>query len=124
MKTIFYDNIGFDSETMFYETGTIKSFPAHYAYNQHVLAGTATSVKMRGSMTVEDNGTFTFAPSVPSNHPRYQTIFHTKHGSVRETKEDFIMVIKLPKRLGKKRLCALHYEMAAMLHRFLKTFKW
>lgn len=110
-------------DTMFYQAGTIKSFPASYERNQHILSGTNNAVRMRGSMTVNDDGTFTFAPTQSLNQPRYQTIFTTKHGYVRETKEDLIMTIKLPKRLGKWRICALHYQVTIILHQFLKNLK-
>lgn len=111
-------------DTMFYEAGTIKSFPANFERNQHILAGTNNSVRMRGSMTVQDDGTFTFAPTQSLNLPRYQTIYTTKYGYVRETKEDLIMTVKLPKRVGKWKICALHYQVTITLHQFLKRLKW
>ena len=111
-------------DTMFYEAGTIKSFPASYERNQHILAGTENAVRLRGNIVISDDGSFTFAPNNSSNTPRYQTVYKIKYGFVRETKEHLIVTIKLPKRLGKLKLCAKHYETSTLLHQFLKKYLW
>lgn len=124
MKRYILEDVGMAMDTMFYEAGTIKSYPANYERNQHILAGTAKEVKVRGWMTIFDDGEHTFVPSATTNIPRYHTVYKIKNGTVRETKENLIVTIKLPKRMGKHKLCAKHYETFISLHKFLKKFKW
>lgn len=124
MKDILLEDVSMAMDTTLFQSGLIKSYPANYERDQHILSGTSTSVRMKGNVVLCDDGSFTFAPTNSSNTPRYQTIYTTKHGFVRETKEDLIMTIKLPKRLGKWKICALHYQVTLVLHQFLKNLKW
>lgn len=123
-KRIFAKTLEMDSTTIIYENGEVVTSPADYAEANGLFDKTKDSVNQSGRFKVFQGGGTHFIPYRQTSCRRYEPVFETHYGLIRETKEDLIFIIRLPKNMGKKALCAKHFEVTKIIREFLKTFKW
>ena len=98
---VFIDTIHIETQTTYAENGRINILPCAFEENPHlVLHGDRASQK--GRMVTEDDGTSHFHPYATDSGSRYNTLFRTAHGSVKETQEQVIFQLRFPKQLGKE----------------------
>ena len=69
----------------------------------------------------EDDGTSCFRPYAHGSGSRYNTLFQTAHGSVKETLNDIIVQLRFPKRLGKALIEAMFKDESEEVAAFIKT---
>ena len=116
---VFINNVRIETQTVFNENGKINIFPCAFEENPHLVAhGNRASQKGR---MITDDGTSCFSPYAINSGSRYNTLFLTPHGSVKETLHDVIFQIRFPKQLGKSLIeNMLHDEQTEQLA-FVKT---
>ena len=97
---VFVDTVNIDTQTTYSENGKININRCPYEENPHlVLHG--DSVSQKGRMVTDDDGTSCFRPYAVDSGSRYNTLFRTAHGIVKETQNDVLFLQRFPKKLGK-----------------------
>jgi len=119
-RIVFIDNTSIETQTVYFENGKIKVSPWKLEENHHIVAD-GNFVSQKGRMVTEDDGTSVFRPYAVGSGSRYKTIFCTGHGMMKETKNDIIVQLHLPKRLGKAMIKALLMEEVEEMCAFIKT---
>lgn len=69
-----------DTQTVYHHNGDIKVTPASYELAKNVAPEVT---KLRGTVTMQENGTFFFRADRPGCGPRFETVFETEHARVR-----------------------------------------
>lgn len=126
-KRVFIDNIRIETQTVFNENGNINIYPCAFEENPHlVLDGDRASQK--GRMVTNNDGTSHFHAYATGSGSRYNTLFRTAHGEVKETQNDIIFQLRFPKRLGKSLIENMlreeHKELMAFVTTRRSETKW
>ena len=117
---VFVDNVNIDTQTTYSENGKININRCPYEENPHLVQN-GDRVSQKGRMVTEDDGTSCFRPYAHGSGSRYNTLFQTAHGSVKETLNDVIFQLRFPKRLGKILIESMLREEQEELTAFVKT---
>jgi hypothetical protein len=75
----------------------------------------------KGRMVTQDDGSSCFRPYAQDSGSRYNTLFLTAHGSVKETQHDVIFQLRFPKRIDKGLLEKILHEEQEEQLTFVKT---
>lgn len=119
-KKLFVDNIRIETQTVYNENGNINIYRCAYEENPHlVLHGDRVSQK--GRMVTHDDGTSSFRPYAVESGSRYNRLFETAHGTVKETLNDIIIQLRFPKRLGKALVGTLFKDESEEVAAFIRT---
>ena len=119
-KNVFSDNFRIETQTVFNENGNINIYPCHFE-EKHFIVADGNQAKQKGRMVTEDDGTSLFRPYAVDSGSRYNTLFSTAHGTMKESKNDIIVQLRLPKRLGKAIMKSILYDEAGEMCDFIKT---
>ena len=119
-KNIFIQNLRMETQTFFTENGNINIYPCAFELGQHIVSG-GNRVRQKGCMVTEDDGTSHFRAYAKDSGSRYNTLFGTAHGEVKETLETVIFQLRFPKRLGKALIESLFREETDEQAAFIKT---
>ena len=119
-KNIFIQNLRMETQTIFTENGNINIYPCPFELGQHIVSG-GNSVRQKGCMVTEDDGTSRFRAYAKDSGSRYNTLFRTAHGEVKETRRNVIFQLRFPKRMGKALIQALLREEQEEQQAFVKT---
>ena len=117
---VFIDNINIDTQTTYSENGKININRCPYEENPHLVQN-GDRVSQKGRMVTEDDGTSCFRPYAQNSGSRYNTLFQTAHGTVKETLNDVIIQLRFPKRLGKALIEAMFKDETEEVAAFIKT---
>lgn len=119
-EKIFIDNIRLETQTVFNENGNINIYPCGFEENPYLVQD-GDRASQKGRMVTHDDGTSHFRAYAHGSGSRYNTLYRTLHGTVKETQEDVLFQLRFPKRMGKSLIAAmLHDEHDEMLA-FVKT---
>lgn len=117
---VFVDNVNIDTQTRYFENGNINIYRCAYVENPHlVLHGDRVSQK--GRMVTQDDGTSSFRPYAVESGSRYNRLFETAHGTVKETQNDIIIQLRFPKRLGKALVGTMFKDESEEVAAFIMT---
>ena len=119
-QKVFIDTISIETQTVFNENGNINIFPCAFEENPHMVRH-GDRASQKGRMVTEDNGTSRFRPYAHDSGSRYNTLFQTAHGMVKETQSDVIVQLRFPKRLGKSLIESMLREEQEEQAAFVKT---
>ena len=119
-KNIFIQNLRMETQTIFTENGNINIYPCAFELGQHIVSG-GNRVRQKGCMVTEDDGTSRFRAYAKDSGSRYNTLFRTAHGEVKETRRNVIFQLRFPKRMGKALIQALLREEQEEQQAFVKT---
>jgi hypothetical protein len=117
---VFIDNINIDTQTTYSENGKININRCPYEENPHLVLN-GDRVSQKGRMVTEDDGTSCFRPYATNSGSRYNNLFQTAHGTVKETLNDVIIQLRFPKRLGKALIEAMFKDETEEVAAFIKT---
>ena len=120
-KNIFVGNLQMETQTIFTENGNINIYPCSFELGHHIIAGGGERVRQKGCMVTEDDGTSHFHAYAVDSGSRYNTLFRTAHGEIKETRHSVIFQLRFPKRLGKALIEALLREEQEEQQAFVKT---
>ena len=119
-QKVFIDTISIETQTVFNENGNINIFPCAFEENPHLVRH-GDRASQKGRMVTEDDGTSRFRPYAHDSGSRYNTLFQTAHGTVKETLNDVIIQLRFPKRLGKALIEAMFKDETEEVAAFIKT---
>ena len=119
-QNVFVDDIRIESQTLFCQNGNINIFPCAFEEN-HFIVANGDRASQKGRMVTEDNGTSHFHPYAVDSGSRYNTLFRTAHGEVKETRESIIFQLRFPKRLGKSLIMSMLRDEQGEQQAFVKT---
>ena len=105
-KNVFIDTIQIETQTVFCQNGNINIFPCSFEDNHNIVVN-GDRASQKGRMVTEDDGTSHFRPYATDSGSRYNMLFRTSHGEVKETNSDVIFLLRFPKKLGKERVAEL-----------------
>jgi len=105
-QNVFTDNIRIETQTIYAENGNINIYPCAFEENPHLVAHGDTA-SQKGRMITHDDGTSHFNAYAVDSGSRYNTLFRTAHGEVKETRESIIFQLRFHKRLGKAAIMAM-----------------
>ena len=117
---VFIENLQMETQTVFTENGNINIYPCGFEAGQHIVSG-GDCASQKGRMVTEDDGTSHFRAYAKDSGSRYNTLFRTAHGEVKETQENVIFQLRFSKRLGKALIESLYHEETEELAAFIKT---
>ena len=119
-KNIFIQNLRMETQTVFTENGNINIYPCSFELGQHIVSG-GNQVRQKGCMVTEDDGTSHFHAYAKDSGSRYNTLFRTAHGEIKETRHCVIFQLRFPKRLDKELIESLLRKEQEELRAFVKT---
>ena len=119
---IFIENLQMETQTVFYQNGNINIYPCSFEAGQHIVVG-GDRASQKGRMVTEDDGTSSFRAYATDSGSRYNTLFRTAHGEVKETREKVIFLLRFPKRMSKELITALHRKECGEQAAYIKTRK-
>ena len=107
-------------QTVFNENGNINIYPCAFEENHNIVAHGDTA-SQKGRMVTHDDGTSHFRAYAHDSGHRYNTLFRTAHGEVKETRESIIFQLRFPKRLGKSLIMSMLRDEQDDQRAFVKT---
>lgn len=119
-KKLFVDNIRIETQTVYNENGNINIYPCGFEENPHLVCNGDHAVQ-KGRMVTHDDGTSSFRPYAVESGSRYNRLFETAHGTVKETLNDIIIQLRFPKRLGKALVGTLFKDESEEVAAFIRT---
>lgn len=119
-QNVFIDNILIETQTVFNENGNINIYPCAFEENHNIVAHGDTA-SQKGRMVTHDDGTSHFRAYAHDSGHRYNTLFRTAHGEVKETRESIIFQLRFPKRLGKSLIMSMLRDEQDDQRAFVKT---
>ena len=96
---IIFENVSIETQTTYSENGRIDIYPCAFEDNPHLVINGNTA-SQKGRMITEDDGTSCFHPYATNSGSRYSILHNTQHGELKETKLDYIITLRYPKKLG------------------------
>ena len=119
-QNIFVENINMETQTVFHTSGDINIYPCDFERGQQIVAG-GTRASQKGRMITEDDGTSHFKHYRQGSGSRYNRLFPTAHGDIKETTQDVIFTLRFPKKYGKALIEALFSEETEEMKAYIKT---
>ncbi len=119
-QNVFIDNINMDTQTVFHASGDINIYPCDFERGQQIVSG-GTRASQKGRMITEDDGTSRFKHYRHDSGSRYNRLFTTAHGDIKESGSSVIFTLRFPKRMGKALIEALHDEECEEMKAYIKT---
>ena len=99
-KNVFVENLQMETQTVFNQNGNINIYPCGFEMGQHIVSD-GNRASQKGRMVTEDDGRSSFRAYATDSGSRYNTLFRTAHGEVKETLDTVIFQLRFPKKLGK-----------------------
>ena len=121
-QIVFVDDTRIESQMLFSQNGNINIFPCAFEEN-HFIVANDDCASQKGRMVTLNNGTSHFRPYAVDSGSRYNFLFHTLHGEVKETNKHFIFILRFPKRLGLKLIKALLRSEQQEQSSFLNSYR-
>ncbi len=121
IKKVFIGNLQMETQTVFTENGNINIYPCSFELGHHIVAGGMTEASQKGRMVTDESGTSHFTPYAKDSGSRYNTLFRTAHGEMKETRNSVIFQLRFPKKLGKALIESLYGEETQEQAAFIKT---
>ncbi|MCR5064641.1 MAG: hypothetical protein K6A67_02620 [Bacteroidales bacterium] len=117
---VFIDDVNIDTQTTYSENGKINIYRCPYEKNPHLVLN-GNRVSQKGRMVTQDDGTSCFRPYAVDSGSRYNLLFETAHGTVKETLNNIIIQLRFPKRLDKALIEAMFKDETEEVAAFIKT---
>ncbi len=119
-QNIFVENINMETQTVFHTSGDINIYPCEFERGQQIVAG-GTRASQKGRMITEDDGTSHFKHYRQGSGSRYNRLFTTAHGDIKESESTVIFTLRFPKRMGKALIEALYNDESEEMKAYIKT---
>ena len=118
--SFFSDTYKMETETVYYESGAIKTFPLAYELGQQITRSGGT-VRMKAKVEVDSDGNVAVTPYKQNSGERYRLLFRTAHGIVKETDKDVIVKLQFHKSRGRLNVCDMLEDEVDDISGFLET---
>ncbi len=117
---VFSDSYKMETETVYHEDGTIRTFPCAYELGQQITCSGGT-VKMKAKVVVDNDGNTYVMPYNRNSGERYRRLFKTAHGEVKETSTDVIVKLQFRKDDGRLEICDMLEDETDDIINFIET---
>ena len=121
-QNIFVEKINMETQTVFHTNGDINIYPCYFETNQQIVAG-GNRASQKGRMITESDGTSHFKHYRNNSGSRYNHLFTTTHGDIKESESTVVFTLRFPKKYGKELITALHQEETEDMKAYIKTRK-
>ena len=121
-QNIFFENINMDTQTVFHTSGDINIFPCDFERGQQIVAS-GTRASQKGRMITEEDGTSYFKHYRHNSGSRYDRLFTTAHGDIKESASTVIFTLRFPKKYGRALIEALYQQETEEMKAYIKTRK-
>ncbi len=119
-QNIFVENLNMETQTVFHTSGDINIYPCDFERGQQIVAG-GTRTSQKGRMITEDDGTSHFKHYRHNSGSRYNRLFATAHGEVKESQSSVIFTLRFPKKYGQSLIESLFKEETEKMEAYIKT---
>lgn len=119
-QNVFVENINMETQTVFHASGDINIYPCDFERGQQIVAR-GTHVSQKGRMITEDDGTSHFKHYRHNSGSRYNRLFTTPHGDIKESESTVIFTLRFPKRMGKTLIEVLYNDESDDMKAYIKT---
>ena len=116
INEVFYDNICMDTQTRFHTDGHIQFKPCPWERSV-VVAG--SEKKFQASVSVREDGETLIRPYRKGTGSRYEKLFEIPYACVKQTSHDLIVNIRLPRKLGIRRIVTMMSEIFVAVTAFV-----
>lgn len=116
----FVETINMETQTVFHASGDINIYPCDFERGQQIVAG-GSRASQKGRMVTEDDGTSHFKHYRHNSGSRYNRLFMTAHGDIKECESNIIFTLRFPKRMGKTLIEALYHDETEEMKAYVKT---
>ena len=116
INEVFYDNICIDTQTRFHTDGHIQFKPCPWERSV-VVAG--SEKKFQASVSVREDGETLIRPYRKGTGSRYEKLFEIPYACVKQTSHDLIVNIRLPQKLGIRRIVTMMSEIFVAVTAFV-----
>ena len=117
---VFSGSYKMETETVFHEDGSIKTFPCLYELGQQITCSGGT-VKMKAKVVVDADGNTSVMPYQRNSGERYNRLLTTAHGEVKETNTDLIVKLQFRKSCGILSICKMLKEEVTKMVKYLEN---
>ena len=121
-SNIFVENINMETQTVFQTNGNINIYPCEFERGQMIVAR-GTRASQKGRMITENDGTSHFKCYRHDSGSRYNRLFTTAHGDIKESISSVIFTLRFPKKYGKALIESLHNDETEEMKAYIKTRK-
>jgi len=121
-QKVFTEETHIETQTIYSENGKINIYPCVFE-ESHTLVARGGQVRQKGLMVTADDGTSCFRPYAVGSGRRYNLVFRTEHGVVKETRNDLIVQLHFPKEMGKSLIAELLQAETDELAAFIQSRK-
>ena len=121
-QNIFVENINMETQTVFHTSGDINIYPCDFERGQQIVAG-GTRASQKGRMITEEDGTSYFKHYRHNSGSRYDRLFTTAHGDIKESASTVIFTLRFPKKYGRALIEALYQQETEEMKAYIKTRK-
>ena len=105
---------------MFHANGDINIYPCAFELGQQIVSD-GNRASQKGRMVTENDGTSHFRHYRHNSGSRYNRLFTTAHGDIKESESTVIFTLRFPKRIGKALIEALYNDESEEMKAYIKT---
>ena len=121
-QNVFVENLNMETQTVYHTNGDINIYPCEFELGQQIVSD-GNRASQKGRMITEEDGTSYFKRYHKNSGSRYNELYPTKHGGVKESKEMVIFTLRFPKKYGKALIATLAQEEFEEMMAFVRTRK-
>lgn len=121
-KKIFIEKTYMDTQTVFHANGDINIYPCVFELGQQIVSD-GNRASQKGRMVTENDGTSHFRHYRHDSGSRYNQLFTTLHGDVKECNSQVIFTLRFPKKYGKALIEQLFGEETDEMKAYIATRK-
>lgn len=118
-QNIFVENLNMETQTVFHTSGDINIYPCDFERGQQILAG-GTRASQKGRMITDNDGTSHFKHYRHNSGSRYNRLFTTAHGDIKESESTVIFTLRFQKRMSKALIEALYNDESEEMKAYIK----
>lgn len=109
-----------ETQTVFHTNGNINIYPCDFELGQQIVAGD-TRASQKGRMITHDDGTSEFHRYRHNSGSRYNPLFNTTHGEVKESRSTVVFTLRFPKRYGKALIQQFYNQESNQMKAFINS---
>lgn len=119
-QNIFVESINMETQTVFHTSGDINIYPCDFERGKQIVAG-GTRASQKGRMITWDDGTSHFKHYRYNSGSRYNRLFTTAHGDIKESESTVIFTLRFQKRMSKALIETLYNDESEEMKTYIKT---
>ena len=119
-QNVFVENLNMETQTVYHTNGDINIYPCEFELGQQIVSD-GNRASQKGRMITEEDGTSYFKRYRKNSGSRYNHLFTTAHGEVKESLSSVIFTLRFPKKYGKAIIEAMLCDETEEMKAWIKT---